>query len=457
MEQSQSKSSAWKPSQWIGAVVAVALVVFAITFFRNYTVDSDTPTGKTTPVPTPGGPELEFAARVFPGPGPEGTPGAVPTEFGKRGMHAFWFENPNKEPVTVGLNRKTCKCTNVELFVLNEDWKKRRNELEKASTDDQIWSDLAAAIPPVGLLDKENSGKVPAGAEGCVRLTWKAEQIGPRILGAELWQGNSEGPSQKLEVNVHVVNAISVDEPQQTTGVLTQSELPRTVVFRCYSATRNHFKVTVAPINSRWKPEEDPFAVELTELKAEELKELQEDKKDMPLKILCGYRVKVTLRPQAQDGKTPIEMGVFSRRFELRSSEEGVEPVQFLVFGTLQGPVTVGLPDDQGRIMFNAFRRDRGTKKDNIPLLSDVKGLKLEVDQTHTSAFLEAKLGPPQSFPDGRQEWKLSVRVLPGKANGNFPRQDDPAFRDSAVYVKIIDGEQTRSIRIPVQGEAQDP
>lgn len=445
-----------KPSQWIGAVVAVAVVVFAITFFRNYVaVDTDTSrTGGTSPPPT-GGPELDFAAKAFPGPSPEGPPGAVPTEFGKRGTHAFWFENPNKEVVTVGLNRKTCKCTNVELFVLNDEWKKRRSELEKASPDDQIWSDLAAAIPPVGLLDKENSGKVPPGAEGCVRLTWKAEQTGPRVLGAELWQGNPDGPSQKLEVNVYVVNAISLDEQQQTIGVLTQSELPRTVPFRCFSATRNNIKVTVAPVNSRWKPEEDPFAVELVPLKAEELKELQDDKRDLPLKILCGYRVNVTLRPQAQDGKTPIEMGVFSRRFEVRSNEEDVEPVQFLVTGTLQGPVTVGLPDDQGRILFNAFRRDRGTIKE-IPLLSDVKGLKLEVDQAHTSAFLEAKLGPPQSFPDGRQSWRLSVRVLPGKTYGNFPRQDDPAFRDSAVYVKMIDGEQTRSIRIPVQGEAQE-
>jgi hypothetical protein len=85
-----------------------------------------------------------------------------------------------------------------------------------------------------------------------------------------------------------------------------------------------------------------------------------------------------------------------------------------------------------------------------------VKGLKLEIDREHTSKFLEVKLEGPQSFPTGRQSWKLNVRVPPGKVHGSFPRQDDPLYRDSAVYVKMIDGQQTRSLRIPVQGEATD-
>jgi hypothetical protein len=443
-----------KPSQWIGAVIALAVVVFAITFFRNYTVDSGTP--KPIPdSPTSGGPELDFADKVYPAPNPQGTQPVLPNEVGKHGSHAFWFENPNKVPVTVGLNRKTCKCTNVELFVLNDEWKARRKALEQAAPDDQIWSDLAAALPPLRLLDKSEEGKVPAGAQGCVRLTWKAEKTGPQVLGAELWQGNTEGPSQRLEVNLYIVTPIGLDEPQQTTGLLTQSDLPKTVTFRCFSATHKSLKIRIVPINSRWKPEEDPFTVETAPLKAEEVKELQEERKDLPITILCGYRINVTLRPQARDNKTPIEMGVFGRRFEVRDDDQGLEPVQFLVVGSLLGPVTVGSPDDMGKIQFNAFRRDRGTEKP-VTLQSDVKGLKLEVDQALTAAFLEATLEPPKSFPNGKQAWKLNVRVRPGKANGTFPRQDDPAYRDSAVYVKMIDGEQTHSIRIPTQGEAQD-
>src|SRR5262249_39648337 len=159
-----------------------------------------------------------------------------------------------------------------------------------------------------------------------------------------------------------------------------ERDLPKKVTYHCFSVTRKDFKIKVVPANSRWTPEEDPFNVKTEQLKEEELTALQERVvKDAPIKVLCGYRIDVTLQPHGQDGKTPTEMGVFGRRFEIRSDEEGVEPVRFLIVGQLAGPVTVGLADDKGMVTFNGFNSARGDAK-LLPLHSDVKGLKLEID-----------------------------------------------------------------------------
>jgi hypothetical protein len=311
-------------------------------------------------------------------------------------------------------------------------------------------------LPPSLLEKNEEVAKVPPGATGFVRLTWKGERTGPQNLQAELWQGKLDGPTQKLELRLYFVNPIAVDATEQTTYQLTEQDLPKTVSYHCFSVTRKDFKINVVPAHSRWTPEEDPFTVTTTRLKDEELPALQERVvKDAPIKVLCAYRIDVTLRSQGQDGKTPTEMGVFGRRFEIRSDEEGIEPVRFLTVGQLTGPVTVGLTDDKGMVTFNGFRSDRGTQK-ALPLHSDEKGLKLEIDREHTAKFLEVNLEGPQVFPNGRQTWKINVRVPPGKVHGSFPRQDDPVYRDSAVYVKILGGAHPRSLRIPVQGEATD-
>ncbi len=446
-----------KSSQWISAVVVLALVVFGITFFRNYTmIDTPAPEKPKTPAPVEENTkEVVFADTLFP-PDTKDGPAPLAYELHRQGIHDFWFENPNKETVTIGLNRKTCKCTTVELFVLNDQWKARRSELEHAAPEDKIWNELQAALPPTHLEKNEEVGKVPPGATGFVRLTWKGERAGAQNLQAELWQGKLDGPTQRLELRLYFVNPLNLDTAEQTTYQLTESDLPKTVTYNCFSVTRKDFKIKVVPANSRWTPEEDPFTITTTLLTQEELDKLSERViKDAPLKAQYGYRIDVTLQPQGKDAKTPIEMGVFGRRFEVHSDDPGMEPTRFLIVGQLTGPVMVGLADDRGMVTFNGFASDRGSQK-VLPLQSDVKNLKLEIDPEHTAKFLEVKLDDHRTFPNGRQTWKLNVRVPPGKVHGSFPRQDDPIYRDSAVYVKMIDGNQIRSLRIPVQGEATD-
>ena len=47
--------------------------------------------------------------------------------------------------------------------------------------------------------------------------------------------------------------------------------------------------------------------------------------------------------------------------------------------------------------------------------------------------------------------WQLTVAIEPNKVSGAFPRPDNEAYRDTAIYL-AIEGEGGRRLRIPVTG-----
>src|SRR5262249_51524746 len=145
----------------------------------------------------------------------------------------FWFVNANnEEPVRVGLNSKNCKCTNVEVRLMTDDWKSRRATLLAG----QVVATLPALAAPVGqplplsalgvmaadeaepvlgqreqeakllpLMEKQNlkdSVLVPAQAIGYIRLHWSGEGA-ISTFNADLWQ-NQKGDFNvaKLEARV---------------------------------------------------------------------------------------------------------------------------------------------------------------------------------------------------------------------------------------------------------------
>jgi hypothetical protein len=102
------------------------------------------------------------------------------------------------------------------------------------------------------------------------------------------------------------------------------------------------------------------------------------------------------------------------------------------------------------------FPAARGSKRREVPLQSTVDDLELTLDGDRTAKFLEVEL-IAEKVKQGRRNWTLRVRVLPGRADGKFPRPDDPTFEDSAIYLKAHEkGQPPRSIRIPVIGTASD-
>ena len=86
----------------------------------------------------------------------------------------------------------------------------------------------------------------------------------------------------------------------------------------------------------------------------------------------------------------------------------------------------------------------------------------LELDRSRTAEFLDVVFPKEPELVGGHKNWALAIKWVPGSmASGEFPRGDEPMYRDSAVYVRPVrakpDGTETSYLRIPVKGTADPP
>jgi hypothetical protein len=453
-----------KPAQWTGIVLAVAAMVFLITFAMNYLGDSTSPSSPTDP-DLGKGPALQltFGPRLV----PEESMPPLECEVKKPTSLDFWYHNENDADLTVGLWSKTCKCTNVELYVLPPQAKTRvlaavADRMAQAHQGPLALACLLLAQNEPAYLDAEGtaeltpleskeSGRVPAGAVGWIRLKWSGEQARPQDLNADLWSNSKErGPSMALKVRVQFVHPL-LAKPHVMAGTFGEQDLPRDLTLFCWSATRSAFRIKAEVTNPRGPASTDPFVLgQPIPLTAAECQQLE--KETDRGRILCGYRVPIKLQKVSSDGKTPFDIGPFYRWVQLSSDDEGIEPIVVAVSGTVQGDVSVGGRSADGMVSFGSFDRTKGTQQ-SVVLQSDLPDLELEVDRYPD--FLKVTLLPPEVSQSKHRIWQMRVTVLPNKVRGLFPKSDDPALRDSAIYVKTHE-KTPRSIRIPVTGISND-
>ena len=104
-----------KPVQWVGAVLILAAMVFAITFAMNYLGGSG---GKQVAVEAKTVRQLRFHVPFAPAEG-----GLLECETrNKRTYHQdFWFKNENAEDVKLGLDGTSCQCSSVRLYTLPDE------------------------------------------------------------------------------------------------------------------------------------------------------------------------------------------------------------------------------------------------------------------------------------------------------------------------------------------------
>jgi hypothetical protein len=307
------------------------------------------------------------------------------------------------------------------------------------------------------ILDKENFVAVPPAAIGWVRLHWRGDRKEKKPLNVKLWM-NQRGGSFDAELLAGAVITDPMDVQSKvevgTFGV-SALEKGKQVMIGCWSVTRPKFAVKAERFEEPGKPaESDPIEigkpVPLTEA---ELRKLERNPELHMLHILSGYKIPVKLNAKANDN-TPFELGHFRRFVKLTCDAEDFEPVLVEVSGMLQGDVTVGGPKEGGAIQLGPFPSRRGARE-AINLQTDVAGLDLELDTSRVPAFLKAKLDPPEVSSTGHRTWKLAVEVPPNAVRGQFPNAEDPALRDSAIYVKTKET-PPRAIRIPVLGTANE-
>jgi hypothetical protein len=452
-----------KLAQWT-AVLVLAAMVGGITFVMVYLGGSRNPNIEKPPLDG-----LTFVFKRYPEEGAK----ALTTEVGKTGSQDFWFQNDTGRSVAVGLNAKSCKCTNIEVTIAPESWKPNliseatARMLQRAPRTlpdwavwvatfqhDRVFRPMPENEAKTTQLTSEESVEVPAGAVGWVRLSWRGERAEPRFLNADLWMNQHTGSiNAVLEVGTIISEPMVVGKELVLDKLdLRDLEKDKLSHIVCYSITRPTFQVRAERSTENIKPESDPIEVgQPIPLATSTLRRLEESKERHMLRLLSGYKIPIILHARAKDG-TPFETGHFRRFVKLTSPDEGIEPVEVEVTGFVEGDVKVGGPKEVGAILLGPFPSSRGAKGD-ITLQTDRPKLELTLDTTRVPSFVKARLEGPEKTPGDHRMWVLRVEVPPNAANGEFPRQEDPVFRDSAIYVKTNET-PPRSIRIPVRGVA---
>jgi hypothetical protein len=454
-----------KIAQWT-AVLVLAAMVGGITFVMVYLGGS-----RNINVQPPLLDGLTFVAKLYPQEGAK----ALTTEVGQPGHQDFWFQNDRGRPVPIGLTAKSCKCTDVELTLAPESWKPylvseaAARLLQRAPRTlpdwavwvatfqrDRVFREMPENEARTTQLTVDNSVEVPPGALGWVRLTWRGEKPEPRRLNADLWMNQkTSGVNAALEVGAMIAEPMMVSsEVTINKFAIHDLEKGKRGDIICFSVTRPSFQVRAERATENIKPESDPIEVgQPIPLTNAQLRNLEDSKERHMMRLLSGYRIPIFLRAKANDG-TPFEIGHFRRYVKLTSPDEGIEPVEVKVTGVVEGDVKVGGPKDGSAILLGPFPSRRGARGD-ITLQSDRPNLELTLDTTRVPQYVKPRLEGPEKTLGGHRMWVLRVEVPPSAARGEFPRPEDPVFRDSAIYVKTND-QPSRSIRIPVLGVANE-
>jgi hypothetical protein len=463
-------------SKWIGALVVMVLVIFSLTFVRNYLgVDSSNDDSSSTSDSADLA-ELSVPIKKYPYMARSGmVVGKVELEHRKPGYQDYWFENDKDEKIRLGAISKSCKCQGVEVFVLPDGYAMRmpysppqpdialplgllgRRAFEAFIEERESSVDLEAMKESLVVLNPDDpnaEAEIPPHRVGWIRMKWTGEKAGKMNLTAKLWLHH---PGSGLEIElermadfVEPVRVVAGDLKFATTRL---QDLPLNSSFFVWSATRKSFNITKVESGrpAGLPASADPFVIgEPVWMTTDQCARLA-----LALnqgRVFSGYKVPLTLQKVAPDGKTPFDLGNFRRRVEILTDASD-KPLFSTFTGVIQGDVHVSGVDESGGISFESFRRDSRPKR-FVLIRTDDPAIKLELDKSRVPEYLLAALSQEANPAGPSGTWKLEITVLP-TAFGPFPRDDDPVYRDSAVYIRTA-GPSPRTVRVAVKGDASD-
>jgi hypothetical protein len=400
------------------------------------------------------------------------------------GQHVFWCENPGQQTAELGLIKKSCTCSQVDVCVLEPEEARRYKETRDLQQNFQA---RAAAPGPVGqgslveLINFAVAGKdgvggllgqgltwrklepgkdgvvVPARAAGLVRVSWKGRnredvQVG---LSAELWSQFQGRPGSRqdvrLQTQVAFVPAVRLLPANGEIEVDWDSKNVGRAEFRCWSSTRPAFSLAAQVVPA------DPCipAPECTPLTAAECRQLERDARDLPQppsRVLSGYRVTVTV--YQEKGKAQLEHGRFERTIQLTSDVPTKLPA-LRVTGRFKGDVTIaGKHADNGIVKLGNFRASEGKNIDDFPVeirVTDGVELlrnKIEVEPEDMKKAMKVALKPiPKGEAGTPNGWRMYITVGP----------DVNAWpADCAIILYTRQGQRERRVRIPVEAKPYD-
>jgi hypothetical protein len=466
-----------KESQWVIAAVLLAALVFVVVFASQWLGTGAQRGGGTEPPPLP--PKLALLGEPF---DPKTAPLLEVEELTDKGHHDFYLLNDTKEPIKVGLNRTSCKCSGVDIYVLRGDgakWVKSEAWALAGAGAGGPLNALGSYLGMVGLMEREGSkhemlNKTESIAVAPGGLCWASLHFKPRAgveqsLTAELWCEDPNAPPIVLGTRVHAYEAFKV-RPTATVGTLKEEDLRAGVTryIDVWSSTRRTFDVKARRVSIRTSTGADPCTVgtpiPLTRKQLQELDALVRAEglpANMKGPVVGGYRIPVTFRLVSEDGKVPFEVGPFYRRVQVECPDlpGPTEGKTVLLLGRVAGLIEIGDDPNTSEVRFNSFPRSRGTAS-HITLSAGEPGVKIEFDEKKTPKYLSADVPkkPEVATRRGvpyRWFWKVEVKVVPNGALGEFPRRDNAEYEDAAVYFRAIrkDGKVV-PVRVAVSGSA---
>jgi hypothetical protein len=466
-----------KTSHWVGALAALVFVIFFVTFFLNFV--GPTSTGDSSSGGNPEAadlPLLTFLVTSYPYVAQNGMPvGRYEQEHRKAGYQDYWFLNLNDVPIRLGAIAKTCKCQGVDVYVLPEGYNAQpplaepvplfalplgilgRNallsfiETRAASHDLEEKADKFVALNPD---DSKAEMEVPPRRAGWVRMKWTGEKAGPMNLMVKLWlHYPNSGIEVVLERKVNFVEPVQISGTERL-GLLRPNDLPKGYFFYVWSSTRKSFNITKAEAlrPKALSAAADAFVVgkpvPLTDQETDSVADAVNK-----ARMLSCYRVPLTLEKLAPDGKTPFDLGNFRRQVEVLT-DASEKPLTLTFNGMVTGDIQINGVDDTGGVAFGSFPKDSQPAPRVVYFRAESPDVKLELVKDRIPEFLDAVFTDESVASERSKAWKLEVRVQPG-IYGTFPRDDDPAYRDSAIYLRTV-GPSPQYIRIGVRGDAVD-
>ena len=446
--------------QTIILIVAVMAAMFGVTFIRQSVKTKDRTDGEMFP------PAIEFRLS-YPVTVLEGNP---ESELHVLGHHDFWFQNSHEQPVEIGFEKKSCKCSKVEVLALESA---AAQEMQQSLMT--VASTLAFQAPAGALqlldvaavagdfvtkfegnhggwqvLDQNKMAIAPEHGAGFVRLSWEGRNIGSIRLTATVWaqaegKPRTRGSDTVLEAPVNIVPALHLWPDKISLKSDLGPNCEDTVVSYVWSSTRAGFTIAAREENN------DPcFECSCTPVTGDDFRRVAEVLNERGTTApLTMYRV--TVRVRERIGGKQMELGPFSRKVLLTSDQPDFPKNNLIVDGTVRGDIRVGSLEaedpakkgERDRIVLRTFPSTRGISV-TIPIETNEQGSKLSVDSKNPS-YLEVDLKPGAGADAGRR-WDLTLTVPPNRATGRMPM-------DSAVILKM-DSEPPRRIRIPVLGKA---
>jgi hypothetical protein len=472
-----------KESQWVVAAVLLAALVFVVVFASQWLGTGNQTGGPIEPPTLP--PKLTLLAEPF---DPKTATQLEVEDQTDQGRHDFFLVNDHKETIKVGLNRTSCKCSGVDIYLLPGDgtkWVASEFALLRGTAPGGPLNALASHIGVLGLMEREGvkhemlskneSIDVAPGGLCWARLHFKPRAGVAQTLTAELWCEDPNAPPIVLGTKVLAYEAYKV-RPNFRVGTLKEEELRArdgvTRYIEVWSSTRPTFEVKARRVSIRSSTGADPCTVgtpvPMTPRELNDLARILEAEASslvptMRGPVVGGYRIPVNFKLVSADGKVPFEVGPFHRRVQVEC--EGLpgpaEGKSVLILGRVAGLIEIGDEPNSSEVRLGLFRRSRGANG-LVTLSAGEAGVKIEFDREKTPKYLSAVVPkePEVAKRKGvpyRWFWRVEVKALPNTVVGEFPRRDNVEYEDSAVYFRAVrkDGKVV-PVRVVVSGSATE-